>query len=345
MSQGLSTRRRRWLPTLALMSTALVATAVVAATSAAGAPSSTITITGVSPHLVAATTDKQVITLTGTGFDEDDIASVSVAGCTAVTYIAPSSTSLVVKTDDSCAVGANKAVTVTDGAGDTAVSVPTAAGGAQALSFVAPPTIATASASVRPVVTVNTASLAYASQQTSASTSGGTVIKVTAGATPFVNTTATPLAASLGGVALTKIVMATGGGSFTGTLGARAAITNPVLKITSGGVFKNFVYGAGGSGATAGTHDFSYAGVTISVSPASGPSNGTGTLTVTGSGFTTSTAVTIGSATCTKVTQTATTFTCTIPSSTSAGPQLVTATTGSLVSVVSAGSVYTYLAQ
>lgn len=345
MFEGM-TVRRRWLPAVAVLSTALVAASVVVASTASGATSTTLTITAVSPHLVAATTDKQLITITGTGLTEDTIDSVAVAGCTSVIYTGSNDgKTLTIKTDNTCAAGANKVVTITDSDSNTAVSVPGATGGAQALSFIAPPTIATATATVRPVVTANTAGLGYADQQTSASVSGGGVIKVTAGATPFVNTTATPLAASLGGVALTKITMATGGTSFTGTLGARAAISNPVLVVTSGGVSKSFAYGAGGANATAGTHDFGYAGVTVSATPASGPANGGGTLTVAGSGFTTSTVVTIGATTCTKVTQSATSFTCTIPASTTAGPAVVTATTGAVVSVVSAGSIYTYLTQ
>jgi hypothetical protein len=152
-----------------------------------------------------------------------------------------------------------------------------------------------------------------------------------------------PLSASFDGVAMTKVTMHTGGDYFTGVVGAHAADAAPVLKITSNGVSKSFVFGAGGASATDQTHDFALAGNTITVSPASGPINGGTKLTVSGAGFTSSTSVTVDGNACTKVSQTATSFVCTTPAATTAGPVEVQATTGSTTSVVSAGSTFTYL--
>lgn len=326
---------------------------------AAPGTSSLMAITGVSPHHVAALTTNQVITVTGTGFDEDSIKSVSIAHCTTdPMYIVQSSTTLLLKTAGDCAVDtageatSGRVITVTDTGGnnDTAVSNPAATGGKMALNFVAAPSILTADATHRPVVTEYSSALAYGSQVHSGSTSGGTVVRVFAGSTYFANSTAYPLAASLGGVAMTGITLhkdSSGNGDyFTGVLGVHAASTSPALKITSNGVTKSFLYGAGGASATDQTHDFTYAGATISVAPAFGGVHGGNTLTVSGAGFTSSTTVTVGGNACTVTgTVTATKLSCTVPAGTAAGPVSVVVTTGSLVSVTSAGSTYTYLDQ
>lgn len=340
---------------------ALAASTFMFSNQADAATSTLVDITAVGPHLVSATTANQVITVTGTGFDEDVIASVAVAGCTAPSYIVASVTSLVVKTDNTCTAGANKVVTITDTAGNTAVSVPGATGGKEALTFVAPPTIATASATVRPVMTLNSAGLTYAEQGTagtSASTKGGTVVKVISGSTGFSTSTTTPLAASIGGVALTGVVLVgtngTAGNYFTGILGATAANAAPVLKITNNGVSKSFAYGAGGGSAVAGTHDFVIAGSTIAVSPTFGSSAGGNKITITGTGFSLTGAndvVTVDGVSCPLTTPvpTATTITCTVPKTALAaleGPVVVkVAVTGGLTSTVSPSSTYNYVAK
>jgi hypothetical protein len=339
----------------------LAASTFMVTNHAEAATSTLVTITAVSPHLVAATTANQVITVTGTGFDEAVIGGVSVAGCTAPTYIVASATSLVIKTDNTCTAGANEVITITDTSSNTAVSVPAATGGKQALSFVAPPTIAVASATVRPVVTLNAAGLGYAAQTTagtSAPTKGGAVIKVVSGATGFSNSTATPLAASLGGIALTGVTLVgtngTAGNYFTGIVGATAPNAAPALKITNTGVSKSFLWGAGGASATAGTHDFSIGGTAIAVSPVTGTAAGGTKLTITGTGFSTTGSndvVTVGGVSCPLTTPvpTATTVTCTVPASTltafSGAVDVKVAVTGGQTSVVSPGSTYTYLTQ
>ena len=186
----------------------------------------------------------------------------------------------------------------------------------------------------------------YADQKTTANNKGGTVIRVLKGSVAFVNTTQYPLSASLGGVALTKVTMHTGGDYFTGVLGAHAADAAPVLRITSNGVSKSFAYGAGGAGATDGTHDFQYVGTGITVSPATGPINGGTVVSITGTGFTGSTTATIGGTNCpVSGTTTATLFKCTLPATTAGGAQDVVTTTGAVTSVIGAGSTFTYLDQ
>jgi hypothetical protein len=326
----------------------LAASTFMVTNHAEAATSTLVTITAVSPHLVAATTANQVITVTGTGFDEAVIGGVSVAGCTAPTYIVASATSLVIKTDNTCTAGANEVITITDTSSNTAVSVPAATGGKQALSFVAPPTL-------------NAAGLGYAAQTTagtSAPTKGGAVIKVVSGATGFSNSTATPLAASLGGIALTGVTLVgtngTAGNYFTGIVGATAPNAAPALKITNNGVSKSFLWGAGGASATAGTHDFSIGGTAIAVSPVTGTAAGGTKLTITGTGFSTTGSndvVTVGGVSCPLTTPvpTATTVTCTVPASTltafSGAVDVKVAVTGGQTSVVSPGSTYTYLTQ
>ncbi len=342
--------RSRTVRVLAATATATVAAAglVAVGTTSAGAATSTLmTITKTSVHRLPALTANQVITVTGTGFDEDLISSVGIGGCTSdPTYVVSSPTTLLVKTAADCAVGTAKVITVTDTSSNTAVSNPAAAGGAMTLDFVAAPTIKKASDTVKPVVTENSAGSAFAKQVTTAVTKGGTVIRVFSGSTPFTTSTAYPLSASLGGVALTGVTMPTGGAYFTGTVGAHAADAAPVLKITNNGVTKSFGYGAGGTAAVDGTHDFQYAGTGISVSPTSGPLSGGGKLTITGSGFGSTTTVKVDGADCPKSgTPTATTVVCTLAAGSTAGPVSVVTTTGSVTSSISPTSVYSYLDQ
>ncbi len=318
--------------------------------STAGATTSTIVhITAVGPHLVPALTVNQVITVTGTGFDEAVITGVTVTGCTTVSYVVSSPTTMLVKTDASCTAGTGAVVTVTDTSSNTAVSVPGTTGGAQKLDFITAPSIVAGTAAIDAATTDNTATLAYASHGLTVSTKGGATIRVTSGANAFVTSTALPFSASLDGVALTavKIVGATAGNYFTGVVGAHVADAAPVLKITMNGVSKTFAYAA--PGVSTG-HSLQYAGSTIAVSPAFGPANGGTLLTISGAGFSTTAGndtVTIGGVSCpVSGTPTATSIKCTTAANTTPGPGTVqVAVTGGLTSVVSAGSTYTYLGQ
>ena len=312
------------------------------------------TITSISPHLVSALSVNQVITITGTGFSEEDLAGVAIAGCTtAPSYIVASATSLVLKTAGDCAVGTGRVVTLTDAASNTLVSTPGSATAAVAaahkLDFVAAPTISV-TATTHPVVQANTSAHTQLDQVRTAPVGGGTTVKVTAGATPFVNTAAFPLKATLGGVALSSISMPVGGASFTARVGAHAAGA-VALTVTSNGVTKAF---------TAAETDFAYAGNTVTVSPSSGPSNGGTVVRVGGAGFVTSgggaSTVTICgvAAPVTVLGSTVTSLVVTVPKFADAtalsadpvdGPCTVKVTTGSTVSVVGAGSTFTYVAQ
>ncbi|GAB2462709.1 IPT/TIG domain-containing protein [Jatrophihabitans fulvus] len=303
----------------------------------------TMTITSLSVHRLPALTAKQSIVVTGTNFDEDSINDVTVAGCTAGIYAVTSPTTLIFKTDNTCAVGNNVVVTIDPVTGSNVVTTPST-NTKQALAFVAAPTLADNDGTTFPVVTAGSAG--QTAPKTSASSGGGTAIKVTAGSTPFVNSTTYPLSATLDGVKLTGVTMASGGGSFTATLPAIPADAAPVLRVTSNGVSKSFAYAAASSSTTvADSHAFQIAGISIKVGSASGPMDGGNKLAVTGTGFTTSTTVTVDGNSCPVVAGSvkATTVTCTVPAATAEGPVTVQTTTGSVTSTVSAGSTYTYV--
>jgi hypothetical protein len=340
---------------VAAVAAATVAGSLLFANTAGAATSTIVTIKSVSPHLVAALTANQVITVGGTGFDEASITGVTVTGCTAPTYIVTSPTTMVVKTDATCVAAATPVITITDTSSNTAISV--SATPAQALSFITAPSIVASTVTVHPVTTDNTALLAYAAQTTaglSASTKGGTVVRITSGATGYSTSSALPLGASLDGVALTsvKLVGANGvsGNYMTGVVGAHVADSAPVLKITNNGVSKSFPWHA--VGASTNTQEFAYGGSTITVTPAFGPSNGTNVITIAGAGFSTTAAsdtVTVGGVSCpVSGTPTATTIKCTVAADATPfeGPATVkVVVSGGLTSVISAGSTYTFVAQ
>lgn len=332
---------------------------------ASAGTSSLFTITSLSAHLLPALTANQVFTVTGTGFSEDLLSSVTISGCTtAPTYIVTSPTTLVLKTAGDCAAGTNNTITLTDTNSDTVVSTPTSAtatvAAAQKLDFIAPPTLVAVptdlTTGTMPVVSLNTANQKPVNQVVTAPVTGGTSIKVTAGSTAFASSTSFPLAASLGGVALTGLVPHFASGTtgpvdyFTAKVGAHAAGA-VALAVTSGGVTKTFTTAQTG---------FSYAGTTITVAPAFGPTDGGNVLKITGAGFTTSSTVTICGTSATVLTAapnapTATSLSVTVPAfSDPAGTTAATAidgsctvkvTTGGLASIVNGGSTYTYVAQ
>ncbi len=344
---------------------------------ASAAPSSKFTITSLSTHLVPATTLNQVLTVTGTGFSEDVISGVSIyktdgttkACTTDPMYIVTSATSLVLKTPADCAVGVNNIITITDDTTtDTVSSTPTSPtatiAAAQKLDFVAPPTLGAVPTDLTtgtyPVVSVNTALQKPINQVVTAPVTGGTTIRVTAGSTLFATSTTLPLAASLGGVALTNLVAHYSSGntgpidSFTAKTGAHAA--GPVsLAVTSGGVTKSF------SNALT---NFTYAGTAITVAPAFGPTDGGNVIKIAGAGFvpsgTGASTVKVCGVSTTVLTSTGNTPSATSlsvtapafsdPTATTAttaidGTCTVQVTTGSTISIINAGSTYTYVAQ
>lgn len=345
----LSTRKGRVGAVLA--ASAVVGGVAFTAMPANAATSTLFTVTAANPGKIAAMTRNQVITLTGTGFSEESLAKVHIANCTDgadpavivdLPYIVISPTTMYVKTNDKCAVSAGNAITLTDAAGDTL----TTATATTKVEFVAPATLAT----TNPVILNSTAGQPVADQVKTASTSGGATIKVTAGATKFV---ATGFSASLGGVPLTNVVMGANGDFFTAKVGARAA-GDVALSVVSGGVTKNFTVAETG---------FKYAGSTITVSPAFGPSDGGNVITVAGAGFV---PTGIGASTVAFLCggapvpatlaagSTVTSLKVTVPKWVDTDADAATAveglctvkvSTGSTDSVLSAGSTYTYAAQ
>ncbi|SHG65695.1 IPT/TIG domain-containing protein [Jatrophihabitans endophyticus] len=304
----------------------------------------TMAISSFNVHHLPATTAKSLLTITGTAFSESAISGVAINGCTAGSYVVTSSTTIVFKTDNSCAKSSTGVVTISKAAGGSVVS---ANSGKTALAFVDLPSLATNDDSASdPVVTAGTAGQAFADQTKTASLSGGQAIRVTAGTVKFVNSASYPLSATVDGYALKSITMPTGGNYFTGVLPAMAADAAPKLAVTSNGVTKTFSYAAGNSSAVADSFDFQIsASPTISVTPASGPLDGTNVIAIKGSGFTASTTVTVDSASCPVVASTvkATSLSCTVAAGTTTGPVTVQTSTGGTTSIVSAGSTYTYV--
>jgi hypothetical protein len=332
----LPTKRQRLVAAVAVAAAA-AGTVLMSAGDAGAATSTTVSITSIAPHVAPSGTKNVVLTVTGKGFDQNTMTGVTVNKCTTdPDFIVVNATTLVLKTTGTdCAAGA-ATVTITDASG-TATNP---AGTAGALTFAAPPTLVTVDSSHNAMMTDNTSGLAFADQALTAPIAGGTVVRVVAGSTPFVNSTATPLAASFAGVPMTGVTLGAGGAFFTGKLGAHAAGAG-TLTVTSGGVAKSFT--------AAETDNFAYAGNTITVAPTSGPANGGNTLTITGSGFSSASTVKVGTVTCASPTATGTTkITCTVPkiaAGTSDGPEAVTVTTGAVTNVVSSSSIYTYLSR
>ncbi len=304
---------------VAVAATAAAALGVVAlATPGADAATSTLfTITKVSVHRLPALTSNQVITLTGTGFDEDLISGVTINGCTTDSDLRRA------EPDHPAAEDRRRLRDLEHRRHHHHRHLDQHPGHGPQHRPAAPsrwpswpprPSL-TMDATHNAATTDATAGVAFANQVVTVSTKGGGTIRVTAGATPFVNSTTYPLSATLGGVALTKVTMPTNGAYFTGVVGAHAADAAPVLRVTSNGVTKSFGYGASGASAVAGTHPLQYAGVGVSVSPTSGPVGGGTVLTITGTGFTASTTATVDGTACPKGSNvtTATVFKCTVP--------------------------------
>ncbi|MFI5954247.1 IPT/TIG domain-containing protein [Cryptosporangium sp. NPDC051539] len=340
----LTSKRRRLRIVAALAAGSVgVGTVLTAGVPAFAGTSASVTITALSPKIVASATKSQVITVTGTGFDETTIAGVTIDKCsTAPTYIVVSATSMVLKTAGTdCATGA-AIITITDADGDTAVS---SNAGNQVLTFAAPPAIVAIDGSNRPLLNETTASLPYADQTVTSPIEGGTVVRVVAASgTPFANSTALPLKASLGGTAMTEVKMATDGSYFTAKA-PKHAVGTVGLQVTSAGVSKTF---------SATDTGYSYAGTLVTVSPQSGPAAGGTTVSISGTGFivtgTGSSVVKFGTVAATVDTakSTATKLVVAAPAQATGateGPVSVSVSTGStpLNSIITGATTYTYV--
>lgn len=229
---------RRRLLTGAMALAVATGGTVVGAVQANAAVSTQFTVTAIAPKKLAALTANQVVTITGTGFDEANIASVDLGPCTDAVYIVQSATTLLAKTPDATCGVATASTTVpediviTDTAGDTVTFTGAAATG---LFFVTAPSIASSD----PVYTELSANLLAADKVKRLKTTGGQQIRIVAGAGYTFPTTANAVTGSLGGTALTAITVAAGGGSLTATAPARAAgAVN--LTLSANGVAKTF---------------------------------------------------------------------------------------------------------
>jgi hypothetical protein len=303
-------------------------------------------ITSVSPHVLGVGTADQVITITGKGFSQAAITGVTIDKCATLPpqYIVVSATTLVLKTADTACTAGTGLITITE-AGGTATNV--LAGTADDLAFSALPTIAVEAVALHSVMTNNTSGLLFADQVVGVPVAGGTAVRVMKGAVAFVNTVAQPLSAKIvGGGALTAITMPVGGAYFTGKLPAHAAGT-VTLSVTSNNATATFATGTG-----AGLQNILYvAGAGISITPSSGPSNGATVIAITGTGFTAGSTVTVGGVAATAVAPSpvgsTTKLVATVPmiaAASSSGPAKVVVTTAGVVTTLSAGSIYTYLA-
>jgi hypothetical protein len=267
MSLALAPRRRR-AATVAV-AVLLVPVGLVTLQQSQAQAAAVSTITSIAPAKVAAGVANKVITITGTGFDEDQITSVSLnvggdSACRLLTaYVVASTTSLVVKTPtggctatDTTALPTGETVTVTEVGGAVVTTPVTTA--AQRLTFVPPPEIAT----TNPVITENSSNLATGDEVVTLLPAGGQLIRVRAlgtfgfdGRTSATNT----LSGTLGTKALTTILVYNSEGVLQGTTApsvgnyftARtplvlAAGGSHILSITQNGVSKSFTTTATG---------------------------------------------------------------------------------------------------
>ena len=266
-----------------LMTAGIIATHAPSAHAASGF-SPALTLTTVSPTAVAASTANVLVTLTGTNFDESEIASIALGGvCTALTgYIVASSTTILVKTTSACTASTAGAENVTInevGAGTVTKAL--------AITFITPPDILAVGSA--PVVTDNSADSGgevAALVAPGAATTGLEKIRVRAGLTyAFLST----MKATLGGkdlTAITLVAATTGVGSSTGNGNAFTAVLplglttsgTLTLVLTQGGVSKSF--------ATAATGLSWYLGpIVTGLDVTSGRAAGGTTVKITGTGL------------------------------------------------------------
>jgi IPT/TIG domain-containing protein len=173
-----------------------------------------MTITAVTPAKVPADTAARVVTITGTGFDEDYISSVGLGGDTDCddldSYVVQSPTTLIVKTPTGgCAssAGTPETVTISD-----KQSTPGTTTKGSAINFVPPPTLvtgqndATPANRLKPVVTENSSGLVLANQVITVQATGSQTLRVKAAANfAFSNAASNTFSASLGGKPMTDI--------------------------------------------------------------------------------------------------------------------------------------------
>ena len=321
---------------------------LVAASNAFGAASTTgMTITAIAPKKIAALTANQVVTITGTNFDESIITGVELGPCNAV-YVVANPTTIYAKTPNATCGTATastttpETITITDNETNTVTFTGTATTG---LFYVTPPAIA----ATNPAYTDLSSAIPAKVKQLKVG--GGQLVRINAAAD---YTFAAGVTAALGGTAMTgvTVVGSTAGNYITAVAPAKAAGA-VALTLTANGVSKTFP-------ATATGLSYWAPPTVATVAPNAGRavvSGGTGGDTViTGTGFSPTTngnTVTICGQTATvKATPapTATSLSVTVPD-----PQLgtdvyegvcpVRVTVGGNASPVTATSTYSYLTQ
>jgi hypothetical protein len=296
MSSALAPRRRRATTVAIAVLLAPIGLVTLQQSQAQAASIFGQTLTAVAPSKVAALTLNQVVTLTGTNFDESQIASIDLGTCTGLTtYVVASTTSIVVKTPNTCAASAGgtaETVTINEPANAGALTKATA------LTFVTAPALALLANF--PIITENSAALTVPKvvlNPTGASTTGLQRIRVTAlaGGYEFDARAASGVTATIGGRALTALTVynvdgtlqSTTTGPPTGDTGNYFVATLPTalttassltLYVTSLGVTRSFAAAVTGISWWAGP-------IVTSLDVTSGKAKGGTTVKITGTGF------------------------------------------------------------
>lgn len=252
-----------------------------AANAMAAASTSGMTITAIAPKKIAALTANQVVTITGTNFDEGLIKQVDLGPCNA-TYIVANATTLYAKTPNAtCGVvtagtTTPETITITDTDDNTLTFTGTATTG---LFYVAPPAIA----ATDPSFTDLSANISPKVKKLKVG--GGQVVRIVA-ASDY--SFATGVTAALGGTPMTGVtVVGTGNGNYITAVAPAKAVGAVSLTLTANGVSKTF------SAATTGLTYWAPPTV-ATVAPSAGravASGGTGAdVVITGTGFSTTAA-------------------------------------------------------
>jgi hypothetical protein len=315
MSHVISTRRFASVLACAAIAATGVAVIGTPASAVVGITASSFTVTKVAPQKVASLTADLPVTITGTGFDPSNVTrvdlSVTAQACLNVPFVVLSSTTIIAKTVAGCATTVATSVgetifvyqTYTDQSNYVGRSF-TGTSTTNGLFFIAAQAFPSDAAATPKAYLANSDALANAtpaaaSKKVALSTAGGQTIKVVGSGY------ATGLTAKLGGKALTSLVIAAGGGSFTAKTSAMTAGALS-LELTANGVSKTFTTQLVAALTTSVT----------SVTPTSIAVGSAGTVTINGTNFGTVTGnitAKICNVTATVLTATATKITVTLP--------------------------------
>jgi hypothetical protein len=271
---------------------ALTLTEASPARATAGTSPYGATFTNIAPAKVGAGLAKQVITLTGTNFNEAQITRIdlrvsgAITDCQDVPYVVTSATTISIKTPTGgCAATADptapETVTITEVGGNTLTK--------QGLTFLAPPDLAT----TNPVVTENSSALLSANQVATLLPAGGQTIRVRAAAGYAFDgklTGTSALSATLGGKTLSNIKVYNSEGVLQGTSAAAVGnyFTATTPSLLAGGSHSLIIMQAGVTRTfLTTTTGLSWPAVQTvsSLDPKSGKSKGGTSVRITGTGF------------------------------------------------------------